>query len=111
MSYDFYLAVDVGAEELMKLSNFRLNYTGNVWKMYADAFENEQGIQILHDKQAKDCIPLLDKAIQNFRNKRKEYKEMEPSNGWGSYKEAKKVLLDLREWCDDAPMAFMQVSA
>lgn len=82
MSYDIWLAIDTGGEELTALDCLDWNYTSNCAPMWraagADLAEFDGNI-------AKDCLPYLEKAIAELKASPGKYEAMNPPNGWGSY--------------------------
>ena len=109
MSWDFGMKIDAGGVGLVDLQ-YGAYYTYNVSPMYYDAFETEDGIRVLDGLSGLECQRILENAIQNFKNKKEEYKKMNPENGWGNYEGALELLHKLLVWCIEAPNAIMIIS-
>jgi len=110
MSYDFAMTVDAGEEYRSVLRDFDdLNYTYNVSPMYRAAFPGEKGVNMLHGLTGEEAQEFLVSAIQKMRDDPNYYKEMNPSNGWGNYEGALRVLETLLVWCKDVPKAIMEI--
>lgn len=80
---------------------YHKNYTSNVYEMYRRAFKNEDGIRVLDGMYVGDAEELLDDAIKYFKENKEELEKLNPENGWGSYKGALNVLVDLSTECSN----------
>jgi hypothetical protein len=105
MSLDFYL------EEIVteKKDVFEGNITGNLCAMWIKA-----GIyEVLYDskgKKAKEIINPLKLAVKDMEEKPKEYKLLNPKNGWGDYDGALKWIKELLESCIEHPESIINVN-
>lgn len=105
MSYDIWLTIDTGGLDPATVSGSH-NMTSNVAPMWrlagADLAEFE-------DRQAGDCLPLLEAAIAEMNANPDKYRPLNPSNGWGSYESCLKFLGELRDEFARHPKATVQV--
>ena len=99
MSYDIDLVIDTGVEERTVVTVG--NYTSNVAGMWKKALG--YSLRELDNKKADSCIEDLRKAIANMEDNPKEYKEMNPPNGWGDYEGALNYLRKLLDACVKNP--------
>jgi len=108
MSWDFSMYVDNndGPGEL----DYDANYTYNVAPMFVRAFQDDDGIRILHGVKGRVCRALLKIAITNMEDSPEAYEAMNPKNGWGDYAGALALLRQLLDWSTRAPGARMRVS-
>jgi len=103
MSLGFWLEV------IAPTSVYNGNYTHNVTPMWGkagvyDALYNSEG------KKAWEIIETLKKGYGNMLENPGEYKAMDPSNGWGSYKTALVFLEEVITACEDNPNAIVGIS-
>lgn len=106
MSYDVYLEIDTGGDELVEV--YDRNYTSNVSRMWRTAGVN---LRELTGMVAADAVPLLDRAIGAMTAEADTYRAMNPPNGWGDYDGALTFLCDLRAACVKHPKTTLRVSA
>lgn len=102
------MEIDVGGDEPATVRT-GLGYTYNVSPMFYDAMGGE-GIRGLDGKLGRDALPLLRSAIEKMAGNPEKYRAMNPENGWGNYDGALRLLRDLLEWCESAPLATLVVS-
>lgn len=107
MSYDIYLEVDTGAEDLTPVVEIG-NYTSNVSPMWAQALGCRLmswtgWAQRMHCRSWRpgwpQCGPI-----------RPGYRELNPANGWGRYEGALEYLKKLRDACAEHPKTRIRVS-
>jgi len=108
MSYDFNMKIDTGSGKMFYLYE-DINYTYNVSAMYRKAFQDDEGINILHRMKGIDCIPLIESAINSMQIDADNYRLMNPPNGWGNYEGALNVLVKILEWCKESPCATFNI--
>lgn len=96
MGYSIYLKIKTGENEYVY--PYEDSCTYNVAPMFSKAL-GEGGIRQLCGVNSKDAIDLLSLGIGRMTDNPEDYKELNPSNGWGSYEGALQVLLDLKEAC------------
>ncbi len=97
------------AEVRDQYREYEANYTYNVSEMFYDAFGGD-GIRGLNGLLGHECQPLLDAAIAKMQAEPEKYRAMNPDNGWGNYEGALELLLTLRSWCVNSPMAEMYIT-
>ena len=51
-------------------------------------------------------LPHLENAIKWIEEKPEDFRELEPSNGWGSISSALRYLKQLRDGCKDYPNSY-----
>ena len=113
MSLDFYLTtpeVDLGADEPFVGRVFERNITHNVSSMWTKAGCHDE----LYDsegKLAQDIIPALVKARDDMEQNPKEYKKLDPPNGWGDFEGAFRFLEAVLKACRKYPKAVIRISA
>jgi len=107
VSYDIYLEVDTGAEDLATVVEIG-NYTSNVAGMWARALGRR--LYELGGMNAADALPLLEAAVCAMRADPDGYRELDPANGWGRYEGALEYLDRLRGACARHPKTQIRVS-
>jgi len=105
VSYDIWLSIDTGIEERSVVDVG--NYTSNVAGMWTKALG--YSLSKLENEKANDCIKDLRKAIADMEDKPNEYKEMNPSNGWGDYEGALSYLRKLLDACVKNPKCKIKI--
>ena len=104
MSWDIYLLIDTGGEELASIEGASWNYTYNTSPMLYDA-----GID-LHTYEGKTCktvLPNFKKGLAVLRGNPIKYKKMNPKNGWGSYDRLVEILEQMVETFEKHPKAII----
>ena len=48
-----------------------------------------------------EVIPKVERGIKELTNSPEEYKELEPSNGWGGIKSSLEALKSIKQWIDE----------
>lgn len=107
MSWDTYLVIDTGGEELAEVADLG-NYTYNVSPMYYDVF-GTLGFRSIDKMLAKDATPILEKAIGKLESNPSKYRAMEPENKWGNYDGAVQYLKDILHGCRKHPKATINI--
>ncbi len=107
MSYDIWLTILTEENERITISDIG-NYTSNVSNMWCKALGHP--LKRLNQKKASDVIDVLIKAISDMNKEPKEYKTMNPKNGWGDYQGAKDYLETLFKECQKHPKAIIEMS-
>ena len=118
MSYDISLTIDTGGKYPAHLTEYR-SPTYNLEPMFRKALEaggidgmrmnGEEGKRSLDGMLAQDAIPVLTKALQDMRDKKAEYVELNPPNGWGRYENAVETFELLLQDCENHPKATVMV--
>lgn len=108
MGLDFWMEIDAGGKA--RIQFFEAGYTDNVAEMFYDTIELPEGIRDLNGMDGEQAKPYLEKALFRMIKDPDKYKQMEPSNGFGSYYGAKSLLDTLIGWCNEAPKAILMVS-
>lgn len=106
MSYDISLKIFTGKEFV---TVYDTNITSNVAKMYNKAFGVDYWCDAIEGKKCSDVNLLVMDAVVNMANEEKLYKLLEPSNGWGKYEDAFRVLKDLRDAVNDHPDCVIEI--
>lgn len=107
MSYWVYLMMDTGGSEPATVADVG-NMTSNCSGMWAKALGKP--LAELDGLNAGEQIAILEKAVLDMRDNPLEYEGLEPSNGWGDLKSAKRYLNDLLSACQQNPKAFIYIS-
>lgn len=105
MSYDIGLSADLGGPEPIHFGDW--NYTSNCARMWRLAGAD---LADFHGKTAEECIPRLRRAIEDMMIHPVKFRELEPSNGWGSLETLIPALRRLLELFESAPKAEVWVS-
>lgn len=107
MSYDIYLEIDTGAEDLTTVVDIG-NYTSNVSPMWTRALGRP--LFELHGMAAVEAVPLLDAGIASMQADPDGFRELNPANGWGRFEGALGYLEELRAGCVAHPKTVIRVS-
>ncbi len=112
MSWNFSMMADLGGSNMIEIfMEENLGYTSNVADMYFKAFDKlDNGIRSLDGMDGRTAHHHLTRAIADMKALPEFYKDMNPSNGWGNYFGALKVLETLLEWCKKAPKARIEIN-
>jgi len=114
MSLDvtLYIKVDVGTEQLYTVELFSSNITHNLGKMAAEAaiYECLWRPEEVKCFYAKDLIIKLEAALIKLKNYPLEFKQFNPSNGWGSYDIFVTWTEKYLKACKKYPKALIEVS-
>ncbi len=105
MSYDITLVIKTGPENKCVVDCG--NYTYNVYGMYFKAMG--QGLNKFNDVKCADAIPLLQKGVRAMQDDPKEYRKLNPENGWGDYDGALRYLQNLLDECVRNPLCTIVV--
>ena len=107
MSYDIFLEVDTGGEDLTTVVEVG-NYTSNVSPMWTQALGRP--LYELHGMSAAEAVPLLYAGIAAMRADPDGYRALNPANGWGRFEGALGYLKTLRDACAEHPKTVIRVS-
>jgi hypothetical protein len=107
VSYDVDLTIDTGGPDYASVFDVG-NYTSDVAPMWDLALGRP--LYELHNWNAEDVVPDLDRAIAAMRAAPAVYEALNPSNGWGDYEGALAYLERLREGCVAHPKTYIRVS-
>ena len=88
------MSYDISITALRETNVFDVNYTYNVSPMFRKALGGD-GINDLHGLKCGQCVMKLQEGIKHMEENPKEYEMLNPSNGWGDFAGALKVLQDL----------------
>lgn len=77
------------------------NVTYNLADMYYKCIDKEKGFKKLDGMNCKEALPIINNAIQDMLNNAKEYRKLNPSNGWGSYEGLLSTLQEMRTCCEN----------
>lgn len=75
------------------------NYTYNVYPMFRMAFGHNTGLYKLNGLIGEEAALELEQAINKMESSPKEYRQMNPANGWGNYEGAITFLENLKIAC------------
>ena len=92
MSYYINLTINTGKKNV---SIFSINITSNVIWMYNHAFNSPYWLREIDDKKCNDVKEKIAMAHADMLMNEHVYKALEPSNKWGKYEDALKVLESL----------------
>lgn len=95
MSYDVWLEIDTGGGEGHQV--WDTNYTSNCSRMWYHASSDGEGVAGFHDRNAGDCVALLDDMIGAMEDDPDTYRKMNPANGWGDFDSQLQWLKDMRD--------------
>lgn len=103
MSYDIWMTEPCGHEAFSDI-----NYTYNVAPMWHMAFAGvlekcDDGIRWLNGKTGKEAHDVLDEVRLWMLRHQIQLEALNPTNGWGDYQGALKVIRDLKQWAKDCP--------
>ncbi len=106
MSYDIYLQINTGKGErtVVEIGN----YTSNIAPMYYKAFDKDW--KFINGMRAGDAFDHILQAYKNMIGNPEEYRELNPSNGWGDYEGARDFLRKLLEECGENPECKIYIS-
>lgn len=85
-------------------------YTYNVSPMYTKAMDIPGLTDGLDGKKCCKMIKTLEKGIKNMEENPKDYKKLNPKNGWGDYEGALKFLKDILIACKKYPKYKIEVN-
>ena len=97
------IEVDTGGPEPFGVTLYSANVTHNVSKMWCaagvyDALYNYEG-------EASGIIAVLETGLAHMNDNPEVYTPLNPENGWGDYKGAKKFLAEFLAYCKLHPQA------
>lgn len=106
MSYDIYLTINTGKEEVAIIDVG--NYTSNIYGMYYEAFRRDW--KFINGMVAGEALPDIKDAIKHMEKHPDKFKAMNPKNGWGDYEGALQYLKDLANYCEQNPICKIDIS-
>lgn len=107
MSYDVWLAVDAGGDKLLPLNILDANYTWNVAPMFMKAIGETPNAW--DGKPATVVAERCTRILAAFDASPAAYEALNPSNGWGSLAGARAFIQNIKDACNEAPKAVVQV--
>ena len=102
MSYDFYLTSHCEACNTDH-QHFNENYTSNVAPMFVHCFKD--GIHVINNENANVGGRILFDLLGHFLDNKEELEKLNPTNGWGDYDGALKLIRDMVKASMKAPNA------
>lgn len=102
------MSLDIHVIAKREVDIFDSNITYNLATIYYKCIDG--GFYALNKMNCKKALPILNKAIDNMLENEKEYRKLEPSNGWGTYNGLLKELRELRTCCEDNPDGIIEVN-
>ena len=101
------MSLDIGVKAKREVEIYDSNVTYNLADIYYKCIDG--GFKSLNKMNCKNALPIITKAIENMLENEKEYRKLEPSNGWGTYDGLLQELRDLRNCCEDNPDGIIEV--
>ena len=96
MSYDIFLTTPKNRDEDSEVGNM----TSNIRPMYDKAFGVNDWKDVVDGRRAGSVVQEIFLAYDEMKSNPKEYKKLNPENGWGDYEGALEYLYKLlRESC------------
>ena len=92
------MSLDIGIKAKREVYIYDSNVTYNLADIYYKCIDG--GFKTLNEMSCKDALPILNKAIEDMILNEKEYRKLEPSNGWGIYDGLLQEFKDLKECCE-----------
>lgn len=115
MSYDIGIIVDghvIDGDDIW-LEDFagdqHANHTSNAWRSYAVAIP-AGALYELDEMPCSDAAEQLAAGVEHMEKNEVQHRELEPSNGWGSYESALQYLRFALALCRTFPSARFYVS-
>lgn len=102
------MSLDIGVKAKREVAIYDSNITYNLADIYYKCIDG--GFNALNEITCKEALPILNKAIENMLENEKEYRKLEPCNGWGTYDGLLEELRELRTCCEDNPDGIIEVS-
>ncbi len=103
------MSLDVSIRAKREVEVYEANITYNLSKMYYKCIDKEQGLKRLNGMMCAQCIPILNDAIKDMIKNRKEYEELNPENGWGTYTGLLNTFQKMRDCCEENPDGIVEV--
>lgn len=97
------MSVWIGIKAKRDVNIYETDVTYNLSKMYYKAIDEELGLRKFNGMNCNDAIPILEKAISDMENNKKEYEKFNPENGWGSYEGLLRRFREILEICKNNP--------
>lgn len=102
MSYDIWLETTADNVEV-----YSCNYTSNSAQAWRHAGAD---LATFDGQSAKQCAPVLERAVQRMLDDPDTYRAMDAPNKWGTYKTLVPFLTKLFEAMQENPAATVRVS-
>ena len=111
MSYDVGLYMDTGGVSEVAIGQGH-NITYNLAPIFALAFDDPDGLKVIDELYGRAAWNMLYVALGHITNPDNigEYRELNPSNGWGDHDGAIRFLFELMDECRRHPRATVRVS-
>lgn len=103
------MSLDIGIKAKRVVEIYESNITYNLAPMYYKCIDEELGFRKLDGMNCKEAIPILGKAINDLIKNEKEYRKLNPKNGWGSYEFLLKELKNMKYCCRENPDGIIEV--
>jgi hypothetical protein len=103
------MSLDISINAVRPVEIYETNVTYNLSKMYYKCIDKEKGFKYLHGMSCKKALPIINEAIKDLVNNKKDYEELNPKNGWGSYEGLLQILREMRKVCEDYPDGDIEV--
>lgn len=97
------MSVDLSIRAKREIYIYNTNITYNLSPMYYKAIDKDKGLKKLKGMTCKQALPIIDNAIKDMFENKKEYEKLNPSNGWGSYEGLLETFREIRNVCEDNP--------
>lgn len=97
------MSVDLSIKAKREVDIYETNITYNLAPMYYKAIDKNLGLKKLKGMTCKQALPIIDNAIKNMVENKKEYEKLNPSNGWGTYEGLLGTFREIRNVCEDNP--------
>lgn len=97
------MSVNLEIKALRLVDIYETNITYNLSPMYYKAIDEELGLKKLKRMTCKNALPIINKAIQDMIDNKKEYEKLNPKNGWGTYDGLLEQFKEIREVCESNP--------
>ena len=101
------MSLDIGIKAKREIYIYESNVTYNLAGIYYKCIDG--GFKTLNEKTCKEALPILNKAIEDMIKNEKEYRKLEPSNGWGTYDGLLDELRELRKYSEENSDGIIEV--
>lgn len=109
MSYD--VSVDVPTGPTHSVEAFWRNYTSNVAFMWRESLDLPDGLRSLDGAPCSEAAGVLAAAVERMTARAAEYRQKEPTNGWGNYDGALDFLAAIARAAAEHPRGVIRVSS
>lgn len=104
------MSLDIGIKAKREVYIYDGNVTYNLADMYYKALDKEKGFKKLDGMSCKEVLPIINKAIEDMIDNKKEYEKLNPKNGWGSYDDLLELFRDIRNVCESNPDGIFEIN-